>query len=108
MITYLDVDNDVWVELALVGDTHLLGEGGLGPPAGGVAWGDLLEHAVDLLEGEALGLWHEHVGVDEATNAEGAPDEEDLCAEVALVSADHVWSDDGDDAVPQLWSFMLV
>ena len=101
-MTYLDIHNDVWVELTLLGDTHLLSVGGAWLPLGRVAWGSLLEHAVDLLEGETLGLWHEEVGVDEAASAEGAPDEEHLGAEVALVLTDHVWSDDSDNAVPQL------
>lgn len=66
-------------------------------PSGRGAGVGLLQHAVDLLEREALSLRHEEVGVDEADGAEGAPDEEDFGAEVAFVRADHVRSDDGDD-----------
>lgn len=66
-----------------------------------MSWSRLLEHAVDLLKGETLGLRDEEVAVDEANGAEGAPDEEDLGAKVALVLADHVGSDDRDDAVPE-------
>lgn len=66
-------------------------------PSGRGARVGLLQHAVDLLEGETLGFGHEEVGVDEADGAEAAPDEEDLGAEVALVLADHVRGDDGDD-----------
>ena len=43
-----------------------------------------------MLQGQAFGLGDEEVGVDEAADAEGAPDEEDFCAEVAFVGADHV------------------
>lgn len=66
-------------------------------PSGRGARVGLLQHAIDLLEGETLGFGHEEVGVDEADGAEGAPDEEDFGAEVALVLADHVRGDDGDD-----------
>ena len=86
---------------SLLGEAHVGSEGAVGDPLGGVARGGLLEHAVDLLEGEALGLGDEEVAVEEADGAEGAPDEEDLGSEVALVLANHVGGDDGDDAVPQ-------
>ena len=82
---------------ALISETHISREGGVRHPLAGVAGGGLLEHAVDLLEGETLGLGDEEVGVDEADGAEGAPDEEDFRAEVALVGADHVGGDDCDD-----------
>jgi hypothetical protein len=99
--TYLDIHNDLRVELALLRNAHCRRESGGWLPLGGLARADLLKHAVDLLEGEAIGLGYEEVGVDEADGAEGAPDEEDLGAEVALVFADHVGGDDGDDAVPE-------
>ena len=57
----------------------------------------LLQHPVDLFEGQTLGLRHEHVGVDEGTRTERAPDEEDLGSKVTLVRVDHVGCDDGDD-----------
>ena len=82
---------------ALAGETHLGSKGGVRNPLAGSAGVGLLEHAVDLLEREALGLRDEDVGVDEADGAEGAPDEEDFGAEVALVGADHIGGDDGDD-----------
>jgi len=66
-------------------------------PLGGVAGISLFEHAIDLLESETLGLWHQHVGVDEAEEAERAPDEEDLGAKVGVICTDHVRGDDGDD-----------
>ena len=66
-------------------------------PFGRVAGRSLLEHAVDLFEREALGLGDEEVGVDEAADAEGAPDEEDFGAQVAFVCVDHVGGDDCDD-----------
>lgn len=85
----------------LVGETHLVREGGVRGPLGRSARGGLLHHLVDLLQGQALGLWDEEVGVDKGAEAEGAPDEEDLGAQVALVRVDHVGGDDGDDAVPE-------
>ena len=68
-------------------------------PLGTSSWCRLLQHAVDLLEGEALGLGDEDVGVDNAEEAEGAPEEEDLGAEVdtAAVGGGEVGGDDCDD-----------
>ncbi len=59
----------------------------------------LFQHAVHLFQGKTLGLGDEHVGVDEAEEAEGAPEEEDLGAEirVARAVADQVWRDNSDD-----------
>lgn len=84
---------------ALVGKVHLGGEGGVGNPFVRGARGGLLEHLVDLLEGEALGLGDEEVGEGEREAAEGTPHEEDLGAEVglALLGSDEVWSDDTDN-----------
>ena len=78
---------------------HLSGEGGVGNPFVGGARGGLLQHLVDLLEGETLGLGDEEVGEGEGDAAEGAPHEEDLCAEVglSLLSTDEVGGDDTDD-----------
>lgn len=73
----------------------------MGLPASGGTGGSLLHHLVDLLEGKTLGLRDEEVSVDESASAQGAPDKEDLSAEVTLVRVDHVRGDDGDDAVPQ-------
>ncbi|KFY92569.1 hypothetical protein V500_04144 [Pseudogymnoascus sp. VKM F-4518 (FW-2643)] len=68
-------------------DDSLLSEGGL------------LEHLVDLLEGEALSLGDEEVGEGEGDAAEGALHEEYLSAEVGLsqLLADEVGGDDCDD-----------
>ena len=82
---------------SLVDETHISREGRVRHPLAGVARGSLLEHAVDLLERETLGLRDKQVRVHEADGAEGAPDEEDLGAEVALVFADHVGGDDCDN-----------
>ncbi len=57
----------------------------------------LLHHPIDLFETEALGLGHQEPCVDESRCTETAPDEEDRGLQVAVVFADHVWSDDGDD-----------
>ena len=82
---------------ALVRETHFGSESAVGYPFGGVAGCSLLHHAVDLFEGEALGFRDEDVGVHEAADAEGAPDEEDFGAKVAFVGVDHVGGDDCDD-----------
>ena len=82
---------------ALVRETHLRSKGAVRHPFAGVARCSLLQHAVDLFEGEALGFRDEDVGVQEAADAEGAPDEEDFGAEVAFVRVDHVGGDDCDD-----------
>ena len=76
---------------------HLGRERAVGHPLGRVPRRCLLHHAVDLFEREALGLRDEEVRVDEAGEAEGAPDEEDLGAQVATVRVDHVGGYDCDD-----------
>lgn len=86
---------------ALLAKTHLTSEGRVRNPLGGSAGSSLLHHLVNLLQSKALGLGNEEVGVDKGTSAKGAPEEEDLGAEVALIRVDHVWGDNGDDAVPE-------
>lgn len=63
------------------------------------SWRSLLQHAVHLLQGEALGLGDENVGVDEAEEAKRAPEEEHFGAEigVAAASADEVRRDNSDN-----------
>jgi hypothetical protein len=92
--TTLDV-LELGVQLAILHNGR--GVGGSGLPLGRSARGGLLHHLVDLLEGEALGLRDEEVGVDEGASAQASPYEEDAGLEVALVGADHVRGDDGDD-----------
>jgi hypothetical protein len=84
-----------------LGHTHVLGKGGVGNPACRLARRGLLHHPVDLLEGKALGLPNEEVGVNEAAHAKGAPDEENLGLEVGLVGTNHIGGNDGNDAIPQ-------
>ena len=43
---------------------HVGGERGMWNPFGACARGGFLHHAVDLLEGQALGLGNEKVGID--------------------------------------------
>lgn len=71
----------------------------MGNPFVGGAGGGLLEHLVDLLEGETLGLRNEEVGEGEGEAAEGAPHEEDLGTKVGLsaLRTDQVRGDDTDD-----------
>lgn len=85
---------------SLLGHAHLSSISGVRLPLGRSAGGRLGKHLVDLLEGEALGLGHKQVSVDEAAGAEATPDVKHLGAQIALVLVDHVGSDDGDDAVP--------
>jgi hypothetical protein len=94
--------NDLWSDGALLGETHLDSEGGMGLPLGRGTGSSLLHHLVDLLQGETLGLGDQEVSVDEGASAQRAPNEEHLGAEVALVLVDHVGSDDGDDLEGEL------
>ena len=57
----------------------------------------LLQHLIDLFEGETFGFGYEEVGVDEAGGAEGAPEEEDFGLQVGFVFIDEVGGDDCDD-----------
>ena len=66
-------------------------------PLGRVPRRRLLHHAVDLFERKPFGLGDEEVRVDEAGETEGAPDEENLGAQVAPVRVDHVGRYDCDD-----------
>lgn len=95
--TALDVCDELWVELAISSRAHDTSESLSWLPLGRRAWCRLLHHAVDLLEGEALGLWDEEPGVDEGASAETAPDEEDAGLQIALVLTNHVWGNDSDD-----------
>jgi hypothetical protein len=92
-----NICDDLWVQNTLLVDAHIGGEGGSWGPFRRVAGVGLLQHAVDLLERETLGLGHEEVGVYEGAGAERSPDEEDLRSKVTLVSVDHVWGDNTDD-----------
>lgn len=70
-------------------------------PLGGVARIGLLQHGIDLLECQTLGLGDQEEGVNEAACAQTSPHVEDLGAQVGLVRVHHVGSNDGNDAVPQ-------
>jgi len=61
----------------------------------------LLQHPINLFEGEALSFGNQDNGVDEAEEAEGTPEEENLGAEVnaAACCGGDVWGDDCDDLV---------
>ena len=96
-----DLLNGLLGEVAVFRDADLGSVRGAWAPLARVPGIGLLEHAVDLLEGKALGLWHEEVRVDECAGAETTPEEEDGRAEVGLVRTDKVGSDDGDDRIPK-------
>ena len=70
-------------------------------PLGRVARRRLFQHAVNLFQAEALGLRNEEVGEEDTSGAGGAPHEEDLGLEVAVVFIDHVGRDEADDEVPE-------
>ena len=57
----------------------------------------LLEHAVDLFKRETFGFGDEHIGVDEADCAKGAPKEENFRSEVGFVGTDEVGGNNSDD-----------
>ena len=73
----------------------------MGDPFGRCTRSSLLHHLVDLLQGESLGLGDEEIGVDEGRGAERAPDEENFGTKVALVLANHVRGDGGDNTIPE-------
>lgn len=85
-------------------ETHMGGEGLAGLPFGGGARSRLFHHLINLLEGQALGLGDEEIGVDESARAETTPDEKDGGLEVAAVFIDHVWGDNGNDLQESLMS----
>jgi hypothetical protein len=93
------IDNALLENTLVVG--HRAGEGLSWLPLGRVAGSSLLEHLVDLLQGQALGLGDQEVGVDESAGAKTTPDEEDRGAQVALVLTNHVGGDDSNNRVPQ-------
>lgn len=61
----LDVLDDLHVELAAVGTADGGGEGLVGDPLGGGTGSGLLHHAVNLLEGQTLGLRDKEPRVDD-------------------------------------------
>jgi len=63
--------------------------------------GALLQHLVNLLKGQALGLRDKEVGVDKSACAQTTPDKENRRLHVAPLLADHVGSNDSDDGVPE-------
>lgn len=81
----------------LLKEAHLSSEGRVRNPFAGVAGADLLKHFVDLLEGETLGLRDKEVGKQNTDDAEGAPHEEDLGAQVGILLVDEVRCNDSDD-----------
>jgi len=95
----LDILDTVVLELTI--DLHRRCKGLMRNPLGRCTRSRLFEHAVDLLERQTLGLWDQEVRVDECAGTETTPDEEDGRLEVTLVFTNHVWSNDGNDGVPQ-------
>jgi len=87
----------------LVGHAHISSKGGVWNPFARGTWRCLLHHTVNLFERQTLGLGNQEVCIDEASDTEGAPNEENSGLQVclSLSVSDHVWSDDSDNAVPK-------
>lgn len=87
----------------LLGEMHLGGESGVGLPLSGGTGSALFQHLIDLLQSKTLGLGNEEEGEEEGDDAETAPHEEDLGAQLGRVRlvGNEVRSDDTDDAVPE-------
>jgi len=97
----LNIGNHFGVELAIDATARDICKGAIWLPLRRCTGSRLLHHLVDLLERQTFGLGNQEVGVDESSRAETTPDEEDGRLEVAIIGANHVWSDDGDDCVPE-------
>lgn len=99
----VDMLNVKWHFNILVHEIHLSSESGSRPPCSRVSWVGLLQHFVDLLEGQTLSLRNQEVDEAQRHAAKTAPHEEDVRAEIgiALARADQVRCDGGDDAVPE-------
>ena len=93
------VPHNIFVQCPLLRKTHISGESAVRHPGSRCTGCSLLQHAVDLFERETFGFGNENVGVDEAEDAEGAPEEENFRSKVGLVAADEVGGDDGDNLV---------
>ena len=70
-------------------------------PFARVSWGRLFHHAIDLLQGQALGLGDQEVRVNKGSGTETTPNKEDGGFQVAVLLAHHVRCDDGNDGVPK-------
>lgn len=83
----------------LLRQAQLFSESAMRSPFSTIPWGSLLQHLVNLLEGETLHLRDEEVGESHGEDTEGSPDKEDLCSEVGVsfLRSHEVGSDDGDD-----------
>jgi hypothetical protein len=68
-------------------------------PLGGCTWRSLLQHTIDLLEGEAFCFRNKEVGECEGDDAQRTPHEVDLRAKVrvAFSGPDEIWGDDTND-----------
>lgn len=83
----------------LLRHAHFRSKGGVRHPFGRRHRRRLFQHTIDLLESETLGFWDEEVCVDEAEDAERAPEEEDLGAKINTTTGcrGDVRSHDSDD-----------
>jgi hypothetical protein len=87
----------------MLGHAHLISESSSRSPASRVTRSNFLQHLINLLKRQPLGLRDEEVSVDASAGAQSTPDEENLGTEVTLTLglANHVGSDGGDDCVPE-------
>lgn len=97
----LDILHDARSESAFGSQAHIRSEGSMRLPPGRGPWRSLLQHTINLLERQALRLRDQEVRIDKGAGAETTPNEEDFGSQVPFVGADHVGSDDSDDAVPE-------
>jgi hypothetical protein len=88
---------------ALVCHSHIGSECAVWDPLGGCTRSGLFEHTINLLKGQTLCLRNEEVCINEAESTERSPDEEYTRSQVGILglSANHVWGDDSDNAVPE-------
>jgi hypothetical protein len=84
---------------SFISETHFLSKCAVRDPFGRCARGCLLQHLVDLLQGESLGFWDKEVRERERDAAERSPEEKNLRTHIgiAIVSADKVWGDYSND-----------
>jgi hypothetical protein len=93
------MDFSISSRILLFNIAHIRGISAVRDPFSRCSWRSLFQHAINLLKGKTLGLGDEHIGVDEAKEAKGAPKEEHLGTEIRVTGAitDEVRCDNSDD-----------
>jgi hypothetical protein len=93
------MDFSISSSILLFNIAHIRSISAVRDPFSRCSWRSLFQHAINLLKGKTLGLGDEHIGVNEAKEAKGAPKEEHLRTEIRVAGAiaDEVRRDNGDD-----------